>query len=89
VSEDEVNQPANPRPIVEGEAQIGKLIVAMVSFIVTAGGAALYVWWDLDDLLAGRFILVPTLIAAALIGAFFALVALWGKFLNSQIRVEH
>ena len=84
-----MNQTANPRPIVEGEAQIGKLIVAMVSFIVTAGGAALYVWWDLDDLLAGRFILVPTLLAVVLSGAFVALVVLWGKFLNSQIRVDH
>jgi hypothetical protein len=81
-----VNQTVDPQPIVEGEAPLGKLIVAMIAFIVTAGGAALYVWWDLDDLLAGRFMLVPTLIAVALIGAFFALLALWGKFLTSQTR---
>jgi hypothetical protein len=79
-----VNQPLEQETMSEAEAPIGKLIVAIAFFMIAGGAAALYIWWDVDNLLAGKFLLVPTLIALALIGAFLGLLALWGKFLKSH-----
>lgn len=82
-----MSEPGEQQILAEGEAPIGKLFAAIAAFIVGGGAAALYIWWDLDDLLAGRFMLVPTLIALALIGVFLGLLGLWGKFLKSHTRV--
>jgi hypothetical protein len=77
-----VNDSAHQGTSVEEEAPIGALLAAIAVFIIAGGAAALYIWWDLDDLLAGRFLLVPTLLAFVLIGAFVGLLALWGRFLR-------
>jgi hypothetical protein len=82
--EDEVSQPLEQKTVSTSEAPIGKLMAAIVAFIIVGGAAALYIWWDIDDLLAGKFNLVPTLIALALIGVFVGMLALWGKFLSSH-----
>jgi hypothetical protein len=79
-----VDQPREHETASETEAPIGALVVAIALFIITGGAAALYIWWDVDDLLAGRFMLVPTLIGLVLIGVFIGLLALWGKFLKSH-----
>ncbi len=82
-----MNQPLSNKPIAQAEAPVGKLLAAIALFMITGGGAALYIWWALDDLLAGRFVLGPALIALVLIGAFFALLALWGRFLKSHTHL--
>ena len=71
----------------EAEAPIGRLVLAIALFVITGGAAALYIWWDLDDLLAGKFMPVPTLIALVLIGVFVGLLALWAKFLKSHSHI--
>jgi hypothetical protein len=79
-----VDQPSEQETASETEAPVGRLLVAILLFVISGGAAALYIWWDLDDLLAGKFLPVPTLIALVLIGVFFGLLALWGKFLKSH-----
>ena len=68
------------------EMPLGKLVAGMALFMITAAASVLYVWGNIDDLLAGKFMLVPTLLAVVLIGAFFGLLALWGRFLKSHTR---
>lgn len=81
-----MSEPGERETAAEAEAPIGKLMAAIAGFIAVGGAAALYIWWDLDDLLAGNFMLVPTLIALALIGVFLGLLAVWGRFLKSHTR---
>jgi hypothetical protein len=82
-----VEQAPERETVAEAEAPVGKLVLAIALFLITGGAAALYIWWDLDDLLAGKFLLVPTLIALVLIGVFIGLLALWGKFLKSLSHI--
>jgi hypothetical protein len=82
-----VDQPPEQETASEAEAPIGALVVAIALFVITGGAAALYIWWDLDDLLAGKFLPVPTLLALVLIGVFLGLLALWGKFLKSHTHI--
>jgi hypothetical protein len=78
-----VDQPPEQEIVSESEAPVGKLLLAVALFVITGGGAALYIWWDIDDLLAGKFMPVRTLVALVLIGVFLGLLALWGRFLKS------
>jgi hypothetical protein len=82
-----VEQPLEQETVSEAEAPTGALVVAIVLFMITGGAAALYIWWDLDDLLAGRFMPLPTLIALVLIGVFLGLLALWARFLKSHTDI--
>ncbi len=82
-----MNQTLNRKPINPSELSLGRLLATIALFMITASGAVLVVWGNIDDLLAGKFALVPTLVAVALVAAFLGLLVFWGRFLQRHTRI--
>lgn len=66
----------------EEQASGVRVLVALVILLVVGGPLLVYIWHTLSEMLAGRFALVPDLVALALLGVLVVILRLFGRYLS-------